>query len=386
MKRSTERILTTHTGSLPRPPDLAEMMFDREEGRPVDEAKLQQRIREAVIEVVKKQAECGVDVVSDGEMSKVGYSTYVKDRLTGFGGQGQLVGIPEMQEFSEFFQRLWTDPALAHLKTPVCCGPIEPRNTNAVQRDIDNLKAALESVQVKDAFMTAASPGVIAVFLVNEYYPSYESYLQALVDAMRPEYEAIVNAGFVLQLDCPDLAMSRHMGENASMTTEQFRSKIALNVEAINDATRNIPPDRLRMHLCWGNYEGPHLSDIPLRDIIDIVFQARPSAILVEAANPRHEHEWAIFETVKLPEGKILIPGVIDSTNNYVEHPELIAQRIVRYAKLVGRENVMAGTDCGFGTFVGMSTVDPKITWKKFEALAEGARLATEQLWQRTLV
>lgn len=386
MKQSTERILTTHTGSLPRPDDLAQMMFDKIDGKPVDEAALQERIRTAVIEVVKKQAECGVDIVNDGEMSKVGYSTYVTDRLTGFGGEAAPMFTRDMEDFPEYTQRIFSDPAVAHLKTVTCTGPVTVRDGAAVQRDIQNLKAALQGVQVEDAFMTAASPGVISVFLPNAYYASEEEYLAALADAMRPEYEAIVDAGFILQVDCPDLAMTRQMGSNADKTTEQFRSWIAMHVEALNHALANIPPDRLRMHLCWGNYEGPHHLDVPLRDIIDIVLSARPSAISLEACNPRHEHEWAVFEDVKLPEGKVLIPGVIDSTNNYIEHPELIAQRIVRYAQLVGRENVIAGTDCGFGTFVGLSWVDPRITWAKFEAMAEGAKLASQELWGRVPV
>ena len=386
MKRSTERILTTHTGSLPRPDDLVQMMFDKDDGKPVDEAALRERIHTAVFEVVQKQAECGVDVVNDGEMSKIGYSTYVTERLTGFGGEAVPLTVRDFEDFPEYMQRVFSDPAVAHVRTPACNASVTIKDRDAVQRDIQNLKAALQSVQVEEAFMTAASPGVISVFLPNDYYASEEEYLAALADAMRPEYEAIVDAGFILQVDCPDLAMTRQMGTNADRTTEQFRAWIAMHVEALNHALANIDPDRLRMHLCWGNYEGPHHLDVPLRDIIDIVLKARPNGISLEACNPRHEHEWAVFEDVKLPEGKLLIPGVIDSTNNYIEHPELIAQRIARYARLVGRENVIAGTDCGFGTFVGVSAVDPRIAWAKFEAMAEGAKLASQELWQRTAV
>ena len=384
MKRSIERILTTHTGSLPRPRDLVQMMFDKEEGQPVDQARLEDRIRSATAEVVQKQVESDVEVVSDGEVGKPGYSNYVKDRLTGFEGEGAPRHRAEWDDFPEYFQRVRQDPGLMHLKTPACTGPVRLKDPDAVQRDIANFKAALQAlggVEPADAFMTAASPGVIAHFLENRYYATYEAYLAALADAMEPEYEAIVGAGFVLQLDCPDLAMSRHVGSNVGLTTEQFRGKIRQQVEALNHAVASIPAEQLRMHLCWGNYEGPHHLDIPLKDIIDVVFSARPSAISFEACNPRHDHEWKLFEEVKLPEGKLLIPGVLDSTTNFVEHPELVAQRIVRYARLVGRENVIAGTDCGFGTFVGRLQVDPKITWAKLQAMAEGARLASQELW-----
>jgi 5-methyltetrahydropteroyltriglutamate--homocysteine methyltransferase len=276
------------------------------------------------------------------------------------------------------------DAGLRHLKTPACTGPVALKDPEAVQREIENFRAALQALgetQPADAFMTAASPGVIAYFLNNQYYASNEAYLAALADAMRPEYEAIVTAGFVLQLDCPDLAMSRHAGPNVGLTTEQFRRKIRQQVEALNHAVARIPADQMRLHLCWGNYEGPHHLDVPLAEILDVVFAARPSAISFEACNPRHDHEWQLFETVRLPDDKLLIPGVLDSTTNYVEHPELVAQRILRYARLVGRENVLAGTDCGFGTFVGRSQVDSQIAWAKLQAMVEGARLASRALW-----
>jgi 5-methyltetrahydropteroyltriglutamate--homocysteine methyltransferase len=280
-----------------------------------------------------------------------------------------------MAEFPDFMQRIMGNVDFA---MPTCTGDVSYKDTGAVESDIANLQAALEGSGAEDAFMSAASPGVIAFFLRNEHYPSHEAYVEALAEAMKVEYDAIHQAGFVLQLDCPDLAMTAHMqGEERST----FLQRARVNVEAINQATRDIPPDSLRMHLCWGNYEGPHHYDIPLREIIDIVFEARPSAISLEAANPRHEHEWAVFEDVKLPEGKILIPGVVDSTNNYIEHPELVAQRLVRYGKLVGPENIMAGSDCGFATFASMLTVDPGITWAKLHAMAEGAELASKQLY-----
>ena len=382
MQRSTEHILTTHTGSLPRPAELDQMLFDREEGNPVDGGAFAERVRSAVNEVIDRQLDARVDVVNDGEVGKIGYSTYVKDRLTGFEGEAAPLVMREMTEFPEIFQRLFDNPALQHMKLPSCNGPIAVRDREAVQTDIANLQQAVERRKPADVFMSAASPGVIATFLGNSYYPSHEAYLHALADAMKPEYDAIVQAGMVLQVDCPDLAMSRPMGDNANLTTEQFREKIRLHVEALNHALRDIPPDMMRLHLCWGNGEMPHIYDIPLADIIDIVLDARPAAISFEAANPRHEHEWTLFKDVKLPEGKVLIPGVLDSTTNFVEHPELVAQRIVRYADLVGRENVIAGTDCGFGTFAGLYTVDPKVTWLKFQAMADGARIASEQLWK----
>ncbi|HYW87956.1 MAG TPA: cobalamin-independent methionine synthase II family protein [Chloroflexota bacterium] len=389
MKRSEDRILTTHTGSLPRPQRLAEMMVDRERGGAVDAAALRAEVRSAVDDIVRAQVEAGVDVVNDGEVSKIGYSTYVKERLTGFGGSqtwtsGGGVFPTDLIDYPGFAQRMMTQAGAADFRMPACTGPIEVADANAVEEDIANLKAATQGAQAEDVFMSAASPGVIALFLSNTFYPTRETYLEAIARAMKQEYDAIARAGLVLQLDCPDLAMGRHIQfGNASL--EEFRRNASMNVEALNYAVADIPPEQLRMHLCWGNYEGPHHRDVALRDIIDIVLSARPSAISLEGCNPRHGHEWRVFEGVKLPEGKLLIPGVIDSTNNYIEHPELIAQRIVQYAQLVGRENVLAGSDCGFGTFVGYSAVDPAITWAKFRAMADGARLASEQLWSRQL-
>jgi 5-methyltetrahydropteroyltriglutamate--homocysteine methyltransferase len=389
MRRSLDRILTTHTGSLPRPMSLVQSLLARESRQPVDAAALDAEVRSAVDGVVARQAEVGVDVVNDGEMGKIGYSTYVKERLTGFGGsqtfgQGSTIGPTDLTDYPNFAQRMMRDSAITKLRMPACTGPIEVADREAVQKDIANLKAAAASHPAADVFMTAASPGVISLFLANEYYPSREAYLEAIARAMKDEYNAIAGAGIVLQLDCPDLAMGRHI-QFGQASLEEFRRNAALNVEALNFAVADIPPEQLRMHLCWGNYEGPHHRDVALRDIIDIVLTARPSAISLEACNPRHAHEWQVFEDVNLPEGKVLIPGVIDSTNNYIEHPDLVAQRIEKYAQLVGRENVMAGTDCGFGTFAGMSTVDPEITWAKFRSMAEGARLASERLWARQL-
>jgi 5-methyltetrahydropteroyltriglutamate--homocysteine methyltransferase len=375
VKRSTEHILTRHTGSLPRPPELLEALQRRDRGEG-DAAGLEDRVRDAVADVVRKQADAGVSVVNDGEAGKIGYSTYVKERLEGFGGEGGMEGMPaDLVEFPEYLQRTMSGLDFA---MPACVGAVSYRDLDAVRADIANLKAAVEGADVEEAFMSAASPGVIAFFLPNQHYGSHEEYVAALADAMKQEYDAIHEAGIVLQLDCPDLAMTAHMqGEERG----DFLRRAKVNVEAINHATRDIPRDAMRMHLCWGNYEGPHHHDIALRDIIEIVFEARPAAISFEAANPRHEHEWTVFEDVKLPDGKAIIPGVLDSTTNYIEHPQLVAQRLTRYAKLVGPENVMAGSDCGFATFASLLTVDPAITWAKLRAMAEGAEIASKELY-----
>jgi 5-methyltetrahydropteroyltriglutamate--homocysteine methyltransferase len=376
MKRSVEHILTTHTGSLPRPPALTQALQQRDRGER-EGSGLEQQVRKAVAEVVHRQAQAGVSVVNDGEASKIGYATYVKERLEGFGGEGGLAGLPaDLAEFPDYMQRVMSG---LDFEMPACVGPVSYRDLDAVRTDIANLRAALADAEVEDAFMTAASPGVISVFLQNQHYATHEEYIAALADAMKAEYDEIHRAGLVLQLDCPDLAMTRHMRRDESL--EDFRRRAKVHVEAINHATRDIPGEEMRMHLCWGNYEGPHNHDVALRDIIDIVFEARPAAVSFEAANPRHEHEWTVFEDVKLPDGKALIPGVLDSTTNYIEHPELVAQRIVRYAQLVGRENIFAGSDCGFATFASYLTIDPAITWAKLQAMADGARLASNQLW-----
>jgi 5-methyltetrahydropteroyltriglutamate--homocysteine methyltransferase len=387
MKQSTERFLTTHTGSLPRPDDLIRIMFAKEEGLPIERAALEARIRSAVAEVVAKQAEAGVDVIDDGEVSKPSYATYPKDRLAGFEGASQALQYQDLVDFPGMARRVFGDPGRARRRTPACTGPVTLRDPRAGQVDTENLAAALAGVHATEGgvsategFMTAASPGVISLFFKNEHYPSHEAYLFAIADAMRIEYETVTKAGFVLQVDCPDLAMGRHI-QFAGLGLEEFRAMARLHIRALDLALANIPPDRLRMHLCWGNYEGPHHYDVPLADILDVVFEARPAGISFEAANPRHAHEWRVFERVKLPAGKVIIPGVIDSTTNFIEHPELVAERIGRYARLVGRENVIAGTDCGFGTWVGQAAVDPDIVWAKLRSLAEGARLASKEFW-----
>jgi 5-methyltetrahydropteroyltriglutamate--homocysteine methyltransferase len=380
MKRSTRRILTTHTGSLPRPPDLIELLRRADAGEPVDAGAFNARVRSAVAETVQKQVDSGIDIVNDGEMGKPGYSTYVKDRLTGFEGASRvLTAQGEAADFPEWNQRRLGGPQ-TQFSRPTCTGPIAWRDFEAVKRDIENLKAATANAGVEEVFVSAASPGVIAIFLGNEYFPGQEAYLGALVDVMKDEYEAITAAGFTLQLDCPDLAMSRH-NRYADLATADFRSIVQMHVEAVNAATKNIAPEQIRLHLCWGNYEGPHHLDIPIKDIIDIVLKANANAVSFEGANPRHEWEWKVWQEVKLPDEKFLIPGVIDSTSNFIEHPELVAQRIHNYASVAGRERVVAGTDCGFGTFAASNTVDPKIAWAKLASMCEGARLASARLW-----
>ncbi len=381
MQRSRDRFLTTHTGSLPRPDDLIRMMYAKEEGVPVDMDALAMRVRAAVAEVVRKQVDAGIDFVNDGEMSKPSYATYIKDRLNGFGGTGNTFVYQDLSDFPRLEKRVFGDPGRSRRKTPACNAPIDVRDRQAPQTDADNLKAALKDVKATNGFMSAASPGVVSLFFRDEYYKDFESYIYAIANAMRHEYETVANAGLVLQIDCPDLAMGRHI-QYANLSLPDFRKRAQLHVEVLNHAVANIPAEQLRMHLCWGNYEGPHHRDVPLADIIDIVFKAKPVAISLEAANPRHAHEWTLFEKVKLPDGKVLIPGVIESKSNFIEHPELIAQRIVRYAKLVGRENVIAGSDCGYGTWVGQAAVDPDVVFAKLNAMTEGAALASRQFWQ----
>jgi 5-methyltetrahydropteroyltriglutamate--homocysteine methyltransferase len=380
MPHSTNRFLTTHTGSLPRPDDLIRMMYAKEEGVPVDTAALSARVRAAVAEVVQKQAAAGVDLINDGEMSKPGYATYVKDRLTGFGGTGNTFVYQDLADFPKLQERVFGDPGRSRRKTPACNAPIGVRDEAAAKTDTDNLKAALDGVKAAGGFMSAASPGVVSLFFRNDHYKDFETYIYAIAEAMRHEYETVAKAGFVLQIDCPDLGMGRHI-QYASLSLPEFRKRAQLHVEALNHAVANIPPEQLRLHMCWGNYDGPHHCDVPFADVIDIIFTAKANTISFEAANPRHAHEWTLFETVKLPDGKVLIPGVIESKSNFIEHPELIAQRIARYANLVGRENVIAGSDCGFGTWVGQAAVDPDVVFAKLKAMAEGAAIASKRFW-----
>ncbi len=378
MRRSVDRILTTHVGSLPRPARLAEAIVKHDRGAlaGADAEALPEQIRRTVGELVDRQIDAGLDIVNDGEASKIGYATYVRERLTGFEGKGGGLTIWDLQDVPEFAQRSLEglDPM-----TPACTGPIEYRGQAALDTDIENLKAACSAKDISEVFMTAASPGVIAIYLENQHYPTDEEYWEAIAEAMRTEYEAIVRTGFVLQIDAPDLAMGRHVSK-ALHSLEDFRRDVAKRVELLNHACRNIPSDRFRLHLCWGNYHGPHHHDVALRDIVDIILRTKAGAISFEGANPRHQHEWKVWEEVSLPDDKILIPGVVDTCTSYVEHPELIAERIQRYASLVGGERVIAGTDCGFANFASYEIVDPKIAWMKLRALSQGAALASQDL------
>jgi 5-methyltetrahydropteroyltriglutamate--homocysteine methyltransferase len=374
------RFLTTHVGSLPRPQDLMQIMFAREDGLPFDGAVLDQRVARAVEHVVERQAQAGVDIINDGEMPKPSYATYVKDRLNGFGGSGNSYVFQDLEAYPGTKARMFDDPGRKHRKTPACNGPISVRDLEAPKQDAQRLKDSLRGRQPPGLFLNAASPGVTTLFFRNDFYANHEQYLFACADALRHEYEAIVEAGIMLQIDCPDLAMGRHT-QFADLDLNGFRERMALHVEALNRALVNIPADKVRMHLCWGNYPGPHHCDVPFADIVDIIWKAKPHAILFEAANPRHAHEWALFETVKVPEGKLLVPGVIECQSTYIEHPELVAQRIGRYAHLVGRDQVMAAVDCGFSIHVGSSGVDPEVIWGKLNALAQGAAIASKKFW-----
>jgi 5-methyltetrahydropteroyltriglutamate--homocysteine methyltransferase len=379
MKRSTERILTTHAGSLARPPDLLKMMQAKESDQPYDHEAFAGRVRAAVAEVVRKQIDAGVDVVSDGEEGKPGFANYVKDRLTGFvAREGMRPRIfSDRADFPDFQPPTGSTLGSRRL---VCTGPIGWKNRGAVQTDIENFKAALQGGQPTEAFIPAVSPGTLAQNVVNEYYKGEEEFLYAVADVMKDEYQAIVQAGFLLQIDSPDLAMGKNV-QFADKTLAEFRKIIALRVEALNHALVGIPPEHVRHHICWGNGEGPHHKDVELKDIIDILLKARAGAIYVEGANPRHGHEWKVFRDVKLPDDMVLIAGVIDTKTNFIEHPELVADRIANYASVVGRANVIAGTDCGFGTSADRDRVAPSISWAKLKAMAEGAQLASTQLW-----
>jgi 5-methyltetrahydropteroyltriglutamate--homocysteine methyltransferase len=386
MSRRVDRILTTHTGSLPRPDDLIRMTWAKADGVPVDEAKLAARVESAVVEIVQKQLTAGVSIINDGEMSKPSYATYVKDRLNGFGGSAiENYYFADLAEYPKSAELVAANPGRRKRHAPACNGPISVKDPAAADQDMVNLKNAVQGVSAAGLFSSAASPGVVSIFFGNEHYASDEEYLFAIAEAMRHEYESIAAAGATVQLDCPDLAMGRH-SSYASLDLPAFRKRVSLNIEALNHAVRNIPAEQLRMHLCWGNYPGPHHCDVPFADIIDLVWSAKPPTILFEAANPRHAHEWTLFQSVKLPDDKVLCPGVIECQSNYIEHPEVVAQRIERYASLVGRERVMAGVDCGFSIHAGMRGIDPDVVWGKLAALAQGAELATRRLWGRTQV
>jgi 5-methyltetrahydropteroyltriglutamate--homocysteine methyltransferase len=383
VKQSTERILTTHTGSLPRPPALAAALLGSERSLS-DGEHLRERARVAVREAVRRQVAAGIDVISDGEMGKPGFAHYVKDRLSGF--QGQASPRPfaprDLIDFPEVAERLFVSEGkeLPRPQMPTNDGPISYIGWAQLAADLDALSAEVENQSVAEAFLPAVSPGCVAMLMGTTHYHSRRDFMVALADALREEYRAIVSRGFVLQVDCPDLALGRHL-EFADASISKFRTEIELHVEVLNHALEGIDPDRVRIHVCWGNYPGPHHHDVPLAEILEVIYQVNASGLSIEGANPRHEHEWAVFGEIPLPAGKVLIPGVIDTCTNCIEHPETVAQRIERYARVVGRERVIAGTDCGFGTMAGRSAVVPDIAYAKLASLAEGARLASSRLW-----
>jgi 5-methyltetrahydropteroyltriglutamate--homocysteine methyltransferase len=374
----TTFIETTHVGSLPRGPELTPLLLARDHGEPYDAEEFDRVVQAAVEAAVRRQVEAGVSIVSDGELGKVGYSTYVIERLEGFGGHGERKPALDLAPLPELRAKLAAIMGSQEFTRASCIAPVKLRTLEPLHDDIRRFRKVLAGTNVR-AFLNAASPGLITAFQPNGFYPSHEAYLADLVTAMTPEYQAIHAAGFELQLDCPDLAMSRHTGYQDASEAE-FLAVAEANVEALNAATANIPPDRMRMHVCWGNYEGPHDHDIALERVLPIILKARPATILFEAANPRHEHEWIVWRDAKLPGDKILAPGLIDTCSNYVEHPELIAQRIARFAAIVGPERVIASTDCGFGTFAGYGKIDPAVAWKKLTALREGADIAAARL------
>ena len=383
MRHSTDRILVTHVGSLPRPEPVLAWLVRRESGEALDLDAYNAAMTDAVAAVVRRQCDAGIDVVSDGEQGKASYANYIRHRLGGFSGKGPRLMGADLEDFPGFQQLLATRRSQApRLYRPVCTGPIHVKDTAPLVSDLARFRAALDAAGVAEGFMNAASPGVIAVFQANRFYPTHEAYLAALAGVMRTEYRAIVDAGFVLQVDCPDLAMGRHLVFK-DLPEADFLRHAELQMEALNAALEGIPPDRCRMHLCWGNYEGPHHRDIPLEKLFRIVMKARPQALLFEAANPRHAHEWAVFAAHRdlIPDDRILVPGVIASASNYIEHPELVAERLLRFADIVGRERVMAGSDCGFGTFAGDGLVDPDICYAKLRSMREGADLASARLW-----
>jgi 5-methyltetrahydropteroyltriglutamate--homocysteine methyltransferase len=382
MRYSRDRILTTHVGSLPRSQAVTDVIFAREHGEVRDAAAAAAVIRDAVTEVVRRQRAAGVDVVSDGEMGKISYATYIADRFDGFAGDTPREPGQDLVEFPGLLKKLAERGATAKYRRPRCVGEIRVKDRAPLTADLQNLTAAVEQERPLEAFMNAASPGVIALFQPNDFYRTHDEYLGALAEALRTEYEAIVEAGILLSIDAPDFGMGRHtMYRDKSL--EEFERLAALHVEVLNHALRNVPADRVRLHVCWGNYEGPHHHDVPLERLLPIVTKVRAQGLLFEAANPRHAHEWSVFREQRIPSDKILIPGVLSTTTNYVEHPLLVAERLERFASIVGRERVIAGTDCGFGTFAGFGPVEPDIAYLKLAAMAEGARIASERLWGR---
>jgi 5-methyltetrahydropteroyltriglutamate--homocysteine methyltransferase len=382
MRKSTDHILTTHVGSLPRSQELVDVLLEKDRCGPYDEAKYNRVVAAAVMDAVQHQAETGIDIPSDGEQSKVSYSTYMMDRLTGFGGDNKRRLALDLKDYPEFREKMGRMTGSQEFRRSSCIGPVAVKDLGPLRMDIENLLVATAATGVKEAFMNSASPGLISAFQPNEYYPSHEAYIEALATAMKEEYRIIVESGLLIQLDCPDLAMAAHIAFQ-DLSEADFLKRAHLHVEAINHALEGIDASRVRMHICWGNYEGPHDHDIAVDKLFGVIAKAKPQAVLFEGANPRHEHEWADWKNAKLPDDKILVPGMIDTCSNFVEHPELVAQRIERWAHIVGRERLIAGTDCGFGTFAGYGKLDGRIAWKKLAALVEGAAIASRRLWSK---
>jgi 5-methyltetrahydropteroyltriglutamate--homocysteine methyltransferase len=383
MDGSRERILTTHVGSLPRGADVTELLFARERGEPVDEVRALPTLDGAVRAIVARQVECGIDLISDGEMSKISYATYIKDRISGFDGDSPRTPPADLEAFPNFLARQASSGGTPSYRRPRCTGAVSPLTLRELERDMERIVAASAAFEPAGCFMNAASPGVIAMFHPNEHYSSQDAYLEALAEAMRPEYEAIVSAGLILQIDSPDLGLGRHMTFKDKSEADYLRC-IERHIEILNFSLRNIAAERVRMHVCWGNYEGPHHCDVEMAVLLPVLMKAKPSGLLFETANPRHQHDWEAFAEHRslIPDDKILIPGVIDSTTNFIEHPRVVAQRILAFANLFGRERVIAGTDCGFSTFAGFGAVDPDIVWAKLRALSDGAAIASERLWK----
>jgi len=372
------RILTSHVGSLPRSQEVVDFIFARENNEDYSESSFDEAMTKAVHDTVGKQTESGIDIVSDGETSKISYATYVKDRYTGFSGDSPRNAPADLKMFPTFLERLANEGGTPQYARPMCTGPVSSKGQGELQKDISNLKAAMSAHGRTRGFMNAASPGVISLFLQNDFYKTREEYLSALADAMKTEYETIVESGLDLQLDCPDLALSRHMLFN-DLTDDEFLKVAASHVEALNYALKDVPEEKVRIHICWGNYEGPHCCDIPMDKMFSTLMSANAGYILFETSNPRHAHEWTVFRDRKseIPDNKVLVPGVVDTTTNFIEHPELVAQRIERFTDIVGKDRVIAGSDCGFGTFAGFGAVDPQIAYAKLKSLSEGATLAS---------
>jgi 5-methyltetrahydropteroyltriglutamate--homocysteine methyltransferase len=380
VQQSTDRIITTHVGSLPRSRAVTDLVFARENEQAFDPQALATTVADAVRTVVAKQAEVGVDVVSDGEMSKISYATYIKDRISGFAGDSERNPPADLEAFPGFLERQASSGGTPSYRRPCCVGEVAVKDLQPLEDDLANFRSAVDQSTPLEGFMNAASPGVIALFQPNNYYPDHESYLEALAEAMRHEYERIVGAGFLLQLDSPDLGLGRHMIFK-DKTEEEYLRLINLHVDALNHALRNVPAERVRLHVCWGNYEGPHHCDAPMDTVLPVALRAKPQALLFESSNPRHAHEWEVFAAAQIPDDKVLVPGVIDSTTNFIEHPRLVAQRLLKFADIVGRERVIAGTDCGFSTFAGFGAVDEDIVYAKLGAMVEGAAIASARLW-----